>query len=57
MSLRSTSLEGLRRRYMNTMLDFNYAKKYRQMLLGAETEQEMTEIMTKARKDWESRGM
>ena len=57
MSLRSTSFEGLKKQYMSIMLDFNYAKKYRQMLLRANTEKEMTEIMTRARKDWESRGM
>ena len=55
--MRSTSFEGLRNRYMSVIIDFNYAKKYRQMLLSAETEEEMSEIMTKARKDWESRGM
>ena len=50
-------LEHIRKKYMSTMLDFGYAKKYRLMLLGAENEEQMTEIMGKARRDWESRGM
>ena len=51
------TIDTIRNRYMVIMIDFGYASKYKRMLLGAQTESEMSEIMTKARKDWESRGM
>ena len=51
------TIDTIRNRYMSIMIDFGYASKYKRMLLGAQTEDEMSEIMSKARKDLESRGV